>query len=99
MARLFSTAPVCRGATRCELNGFTKQLFNRAPLKVILGGDKAGRLTCRIHAGSSADPMDVVLGTIRQIVIDHMSDIRHINPTRGDIRRDKNAKRPALKPF
>lgn len=60
----FSTAPVCRRATRREWDGLTKQLFNRAPLQMIFGCNKTGRLTPRIHAGGSADPVDIVLGTV-----------------------------------
>ena len=95
----FSAAPVCRWAPRREGNGLTKQLFNRAPLQVIFGCHETGRLTSRIHAGGSADPVDIVLRTVRQIVIDHVSDIGHIDATRRDIRCDENAKRPSLKPF
>jgi hypothetical protein len=99
MARLFSATPVCRGTPGRQGNSLPKQFFDRAPLKMIFGGDETGCLTGRIHTSCSANPVDVVLGTIRQIEIDDMSDIRHINATRGNIRRDENAERPALKPF
>ena len=99
MACRFSAAPVCRRAPRRKGNGLTEHLFDRAPLQMIFGCDETGRLTCRIHARCSTDPMDVVLGTVRQIVVDHMSDVCHVDAARGDIRRDENAKRPALKPF
>jgi hypothetical protein len=99
MARLFSAAPVCRRTPGRQGNSLPKQLFDRAPLKIIFGGDETGRLTGRIHTSRSANPMDVVLGTIGQIEIDDMSDIRHIDATRRDIRRDENAERPTLKPF
>jgi hypothetical protein len=99
VARLFSAAPVCRRAPRRQGNRLPKQFFDRAPLKMVFGGDETGRLTGRIHTSRSANPMDVVLGTIGQIEIDDMSDIRHIDATRRDIRRDENAERPALKPF
>jgi len=99
MAPLFCTAPVWWGAPRRQGNSLTKQFFDRAPLKMIFGGDETGRLTGRVHTSRSANPVDIVLGTIRQIEIDDMSDIRHINATRGNIRRDENAERPALKPF
>lgn len=99
MAQLVSTAPVCWRAARCKWNRLPKQLFDRAPLQVIFSSDETGRLTSRIHTGRTADPMDVVLGTVRQVVIDHMSDIRYIDATRRDIGCDENAKRPALKSF
>jgi hypothetical protein len=99
MARLFSATPMCGGTPGRQGNSLTKQLFDRAPLKMIFSGDETGRLTGRVHTSRSANPMDVVLGTIRQIEIDDVSDIRHINTTRGNIRRDENAERPALKPF
>ena len=99
MAPLFCTAPVWWGAPRRQGNSLTKQFFDRAPLKMIFGGDETGRLTGRVHTSRSANPVDIVLGTIRQIEIDDMSDIRHINATRGNIRRDENAERPALESF
>jgi hypothetical protein len=98
MGRLFGIAPVCRRAARCKWNRLTEQLFDRTPLKMIFGGNETGRLSGRVHACGSADSMDVIFGTIGQIVIDHMSDICHIDAARGDIRRDENAERPAFKP-
>ena len=99
MARLFSATPVCRGTPSGQRNRLPKQFFDRAPLKMVFGGDETGRLTGRIHTSRSANPMDVVLGTIRQIEIDDMSDIRHIDATRRDIRRDEDAERSALESF
>ena len=90
---------MCRRAPRRQGNGLTKQLFDRAPLQMIFGGDETGRLPCRIHTRCSTDPMDVVLRTVGQIVVNDMSDVGDIDATRGDIRRDQNAKRPALKSF
>ena len=99
MAGLFSAAPVCRGTPGRQGNSLPKQLFDRAPLKMIFGGDETGRLTGRIHTSRSSNPMNIVLGTIRQIEINDMSDIRHIDATRRDIRRDENAERPTLESF
>lgn len=99
MAHLTCTTPVCRGTPRRERNGLPEQLFDRAPLQVVFGRDKTRRLSGRVHAGRSADSMDVIFGTVRQIVIHHMSNIGHIDATRGNIRRDENAECPALKSF
>jgi len=66
---------------------------------MIFGRDETGRLTGRIHTGRTADPMDVVFGTVRQIVIHYMSDVGDVDAARRDIGRDENAKRPALKSF
>ena len=99
MACLVSTAPVCRGTARSKGNRLPEQLFDRAPLKMIFGSDETGRLTGRIHTGRTADPMDVVLGTVGQIEIHHMSDVGDVDAARRNIGRDENAKRPSLEPF
>ena len=99
MACWFSTAPVRRRTACSDRNGLAKELFDRAPLQMIFGGDETGRLACRMHTRCSADPMNIVLGTVGQIVIDDMADVCHVDAAGGDIRRDENAKRPALKPF
>jgi hypothetical protein len=43
--------------------------------------------------------MDIVLWTIRQIVIHYVADIGYVNPTGCDIRRDENSDLPSLKPI
>ena len=88
-----------RRASGRERHGSTEQFFDRPPLQMIFGCDETGGATGRTHAGRSADPMDVVLRAIRQIVIHHVSDVRHVNAARRDIRRDENSIRPALKAF
>ena len=66
---------------------------------MIFGSDETGGLAGRIHTSRTADPMDVVLRTVRQIVIHHMSDVGDIDAARRDIGCDENAERPALKSF
>ena len=41
--------------------------------------------------------MNIVLRTIRQIVIHHVADIRYVNPAGCNIRRDENSDLPSLK--
>ena len=43
--------------------------------------------------------MDIVLWTIRQIVIHDVADIGYVNPAGCDIRRDENSDLPSLKPI
>jgi hypothetical protein len=67
-----------------------QQRFNRAQLITFLESHEAGGSPCHLHPGCPSNTMDIVLWTIRQIVIHHVTDICHVNATGCDIRRDKN---------
>ena len=43
-----------------------------------------------------ANPMDVILGVHREIVVHHMRDTIHINPPRRDVRRHQHPHRAGL---
>jgi hypothetical protein len=75
----------------------SQQLLDRPQLQTILRRDEACGSPGRFHACRAADTVHIVFRAIRQVKIDDMSDIRHINPSRRNIRRHQDAERAALK--
>src|SRR5262245_64215594 len=59
--------------------------FDHAQLRVFLGRREARGAAARLRARGPADPMDVVLGRVRQIEVYDVRDLRHVDPARGDI--------------
>src|SRR4249919_2154179 len=75
-----------------------QQRFDRAQLIMFLEGHETGCSPGHLHPGCPSNTMNIVLRTIRQIIIHHMADICHINPTSCDIRRDENSDLSSFKP-
>jgi hypothetical protein len=88
-----------RGASRCERHRLTEQFFNRPPLPLILCRDKTGRPSRSFHPRSAADAMDIILRTVRQIVIHDVANVCHINTACRNIGRHENAECASLKSF
>jgi hypothetical protein len=78
------------GASLCQWHSTPQQRFNRAQLITFLESHETGGSPCHLHPGCPSNTMNVVLWTIRQIVIHHVTNIRDVNATSCDIRRDKN---------
>jgi len=76
-----------------------KEAFDVTELLRIFGCDKTRGSAGRIHPSRPANSMNVILRAMRQIEIDHVTDIGHIDSPCGNIRGDKHAKEPALKPI
>ena len=47
-------------------------------------------------AAGAADPVDVVLGDFRQLVVHDVRQLVDVEPARGDVGRDEHAHRPCL---
>jgi hypothetical protein len=69
----------------------SQQHFDRAQLITFLEGHETGGSPGHLHPGCPSNTMDIILRTIRQIVIHHMADIGHVNPAGCNIRRDENS--------
>src|SRR5207253_9893629 len=54
------------------------------PLDVILAGE-ADRPARGASARGAADPVDVILGVERQVVVDDVGDALDVQPARGDV--------------
>jgi hypothetical protein len=74
-----------------------QKAFDGVQLLRIFGGDKTRGAARGLHSSRPADSMDVILGTMRQIEVDDVSDIGHVDTPCRDIRRDKYLKDSALK--
>ena len=56
----------------------------------ILGRDERDGLTGRFGARGASDAVNVVVGALRDVVVDDVRDPRDVEPARGDIRRDED---------
>jgi hypothetical protein len=74
-----------------------QQRFDCAQLITFFEGHETGGSPGHLHPGCPPNTMNIVLRTIRQIVIHHMADICHVNPAGCDIRRDENSDLSSLK--
>ena len=84
------TVPIVRAARRGQAR--TDQFFNGTQLRKFIAVTKADRDAFRAGAARAADAVDIGLRRQRHIEIHHMGDAFHINPARGNIRRDKHTR-------
>ena len=68
-------------------------------LRTLFGRGEARCMALGLGACRAADAMDVVLGRLRQIEIDHPADPDHVDAARGDVRGDQDAVAAAAKAF
>ena len=52
-------------------------------------GDDRQRDAALAGAARAADAVDIVLGVMRRVVIDHMADVGNVEPARGDVGADE----------
>jgi len=50
--------------------GLPEPLLDRAKLASLLGHHKGGCAACCLYPGRPADPVQVVLGAVRQVIVD-----------------------------
>jgi hypothetical protein len=74
-----------------------QQRFDRAQLITFLERHETGGSPGHLHPGCPSNTVNIVLRTIRQIIIHHVPDIRHVNSAGCDIRRDENSDLPSFK--
>src|SRR4029078_7656126 len=85
------------GASCCQGHGIPQQCLDRAQLITFLGCHKTGGSPGHLHPGCPSNTMNIVLRTTRQIVIYHVADVRHINSSSRNIRRNENSDLPSFK--
>src|ERR1700733_6471578 len=66
------------------------QAMNGVPFGVIGRADEVDRRTFRPGSRGTPDAMDVIFRDLRQVVIEHMLDMRNIQPARSDVGRDQD---------
>ena len=74
-----------------------KQAFDGVKLSGIFWRDKTCGAACGLHSSRAADPMDVILRAMRQIEVNHVPDVGHVDAACRDIRRNKDVKHSAPK--
>src|SRR5277367_2630752 len=65
-------------------------------LTTLVNSEESRGETLRARSSRSSHAMDEVLGDFRQIVVDDLGDVVHVNPARGQISRYKDADTPLL---
>src|SRR5690348_15422948 len=76
-----------------------KQTFYGTKLLRVFRRYKTGGPSCSLHPGCPADSMDVIFRAMRQIEVDHMTDIGHVDAPCGNVGRNEHSKGSALKPI
>ena len=61
----------------------TQKAFDVAELLMVFPGYKTRGPTGGLHPSRSSDTMHIVFRTVGQIEIDHVPDVRHVDPS-GD---------------
>ena len=73
--------------------------LDRMQLRVLLRRSETRCVACGLGASGATDAMDVVLGRLRQVVIDHSADPDDVDAARGDVRSDQDTVAAATKPL
>src|SRR3546814_7469187 len=60
-----------------------------AHVRTLVGRAEADRLALGAGARGAADAVDILLGNVRNLEVDHMADARHIDTACGDVGRDE----------
>ena len=74
-----------------ERQGAADQLLDVAQLAALGAVTQRDGKARRAVTGGTADTVDVVLGIIRQFVVDHVGDVGHVDAARRDIGRHQDA--------
>ena len=70
-------------------NWLPDEPFYRGELGVLFGRGQRDGITLPTGSSGAPDPVDVVLGHMRKIKVDHVADAVHIEPPSGDVGRDE----------
>ena len=73
---------------RPALDGASDQALDRPNTAAVLRSHERDGMTGGAGACRAADPVDVVLGNVWQVVVDNVIDAFHIYAASGNIRRD-----------
>ena len=79
-----------------DANLLGDELLNIAEESGIVMVTKGYRHPLRTRSPRTTDAVDVGLGDIRDVIVDHVFELIDIDPTRGNIGRDEDARRAIL---
>lgn len=75
-----------RNATpRSERNCMSQQPLDIPKLPLVFAGHETRGATGHLHSSRAADAVHVIFRTIREIEIDHVADVGHIDTSGGNI--------------
>src|SRR4029077_12277443 len=75
------------------------ETLERTQRSLIFRRNKADRITNGVCAAGASDAMDVILRVHREVVVHHMRDPIHIDPSRRDVRSHQHSHRARLEIF
>jgi len=73
--------------------------LDRREVLLLFGRHERERVTGRLGPRRPPDPMDVVLGQVRDVEVHHVLELLHVDPAGHDVRRHQAAIAPRLEPF
>ena len=73
-----------------------QRAFEREQFTSLVNSEESRSKALRAHSPGSSHAMDEVLGDVRQIVVDDLGYIVHVNSARGQIGRHEDADTPLL---
>ena len=68
----------------------SQQTLDISKLAMVFARHKTRGAAGRLHPSRAADAMHIIFRAIGKIEIDHMTDVRDIDPARGNIRSDQH---------
>ncbi|CFE00772.1 Uncharacterised protein [Bordetella pertussis] len=66
------------------------QLLDVEQIALFVGGEQGDRLARRAGAAGAADPVDIVFGVVRQVVVDDAGHAGHVQAARRDVGRHQH---------
>jgi hypothetical protein len=79
-----------RSASWSKRDRMPQQTLDISKLLPVFARHKTCGATGRLHPSRAPNAMHVIFGAIGQIEIDHVADIRDIDPSGGNIRCDQH---------
>jgi len=75
-----------------------EHLLDAAQARFLVGRDEGQRVARRLCARRASDAVDVVLGALRQVEVDHVAQVLDVDAARGDVGRDQHGEAPRAEP-
>ena len=76
-----------------------EKLLQLAQGVLVFVGHEADRIADRMRAAGAADAVDVILGLLREVVVDDVRDAVDVDAARGDVGRDQHRALARLEAF
>src|SRR5207244_2596568 len=90
--RLRRVCRVIEALDEARADTLTDQLFNGAQEPVLAAAGERQRHTRTARPAGATDPVDIILGPLRNVVVDDVADARDVQPARREVRRYEQAR-------